>query len=225
MAVTLASFSASPTQIAREIRATGPAGTGNAPGNIPITSMSSGAVRNETIMLVVMPSVVNGSAAVADNADYVGVTVTAAPAGGDCLWLPWGSGKAYLTQLNSSQDLFFTWTLNGCGILISGPRTGPTVVHANADIDRLAQAVVMNDPVGTAKRQSEIYGHFYKHLLATLVSKGHMPKDNSGMLLPETYLGADSGRGAVFGVRTGSNWTFYWNARKRTKQLWPVFEE
>lgn len=224
MPVTLADLQTTPRNISREIRCSGPPGIGNAPGNIAIRSMAGGQVQNEQILLVTVPTAsLAATAAVADNPDHVGVTV-AAGGGANCLWLPWGDGRAYLTTLNTSQTCFFTPTLNGCAFLVGGTQAAPTVVHANANLARLDAAVVMGDPAGTARRQSEIYGHFYRHVLATLVSRGDMPAQNTAMLLPETYLGADRGRGAVFGICQGGNWQFYWNCRRRTKRFWPNFE-
>lgn len=57
-----------------------------------------------------------------------------------CFWLPWKAGsiikctlKAKKTHEDDEVQVFFTAPVDGCSILIEGPRDNPSVYHANAN--------------------------------------------------------------------------------------------
>ena len=106
--------------------------------------------------------------------------------------------------------------MNGCGVMISGSYTSPTVIHANSydhpSIDNLT---------GEAKatKRREIYGEF----VTELQTRNIIDTNNVATWYPGSdYLGQKSG---VFGAKIGGKWVFYGHANRGsqadTKVIWP----
>ncbi|WP_195880852.1 hypothetical protein [Methylomonas fluvii] len=59
---------------------------------------------------------------------------------GDSCLLPWGFDRLCWMPLGT-QSKFLTYQLNGCGVLISGDRGSPVVVHANESGNNLNKSI------------------------------------------------------------------------------------
>lgn len=145
-------------------------------------------------------------------------TITAAieATGANAYLLPWGPNKICWTKIQAAHDLFLTYAMNGCGVMISGPRTTPTIVHANSydhpSIDNL-------EGMEKANKRCEIYGE----VVAELERQNVIGTDNIATWYPgKDYIGAKSG---VFGARVAGHWIFYGHSNRGsqadTKVIWP----
>jgi hypothetical protein len=139
----------------------------------------------------------------------------------NCYWLPWGTGKLYMGQLGGAHDYFFTYTINGCGVLIGGTDTQPQVAHANLSSKRLDCTGV--PPEEIAKKQALVYEQFYGNLAATLIGTNKLNGHRIEVVTPDQYLiRAGAGFGVIFGVKgIGDAWMFYGNWGRQTKRIWP----
>lgn len=157
--------------------------------------------------------------------------------GNNCYWLPWGEGEIHMGQLGRDHDYFFTYTINGCGVMIGGTDTQPQVAHANLDCARLNAAVLEGNKKLGAKPsisardavareierdQALIYEQFYGNLAAKLIEKGDLSGGRIAVVTPDQYLiRAGAGFGAVFGVKgIGGAWSFYGNWAGKTTKIW-----
>jgi hypothetical protein len=174
-------------------------------------------------------AVVPGKADVSDATnDIKRVTVTAGD-DNNCYWLPWGEGYLYWGQLGDAYNYFFTYTINGCGVVIGGERDAPVVFHANLDCDRLNQVAIAASKLPpsesgkfAAKEQSIIYDQFYGNLAAKLIDRDDVAAGHVEVITPNRYLIlAGAGYGAVFGIRKEAGWEFYGNWAKSTARVWP----
>jgi hypothetical protein len=131
--------------------------------------------------------------------------------GGNAYLLPWYENTLCFAELGQAHDFFFTPTVNGCAIMISGGLCNPHVVHANTKSNRLDNA---DDLVG---KYQELYGE----MADKLSDWGMADRANLRVFQPGDYLS----KGTVFGVRTAGRWAFYataWGvAGATTKKLWP----
>jgi hypothetical protein len=111
--------------------------------------------------------------------------------------------------------------LNGCGVLIGGPRNAPTVIHANyyigpdnAPIWRYVYSRQTTHDHLNQQRERE-YNALAAHL--GLVQ-------NYFLYSPVAYYGA-SNRARVFGLRDHGGWRFFATdgppGNKTTHQIWP----
>ena len=155
----------------------------------------------------------------------------------NCYWLPWGEGEIHMGQLGRDHDYFFTYTINGCGVIIGGTDTQPQVAHANLDCARLnavaqegnkklgpKSSSAVKEAVGrkVALDQALIYEQFYGNLAAKLIEKGDLSGGKITVVTPDQYLiRAGAGFGAVFGVKgLGGAWSFYGNWGGKTTKIW-----
>lgn len=145
-------------------------------------------------------------------------TITAAveSTGANAYLLPWGPNKICWTKIQAAYDLFLTYAMNGCGVMISGPRTTPTIVHANSydhpSIDSL-------EGMEKANKRCEIYGE----VVTELERQNLIGTDNIATWYPgQDYVGAKSG---VFGAKVAGHWIFYGHSNRGsqadTKVIWP----
>jgi hypothetical protein len=160
------------------------------------------------------------------------VTLTSAGlVGANAYILPWREDYAVKTVLGSAQDMFVTPQLNGCAIIVSGPVTGPTVVHVNAQPDSISEGMPAYNPNKASSSMAAInkftvetkyprWGAVYGSLGMKLGEEGLIPSANIDALVPAVY-GSRGGTTSVFGVRSAGNWSFYWNNQKKTTQFWP----
>jgi hypothetical protein len=146
----------------------------------------------------------------------------------NCYWLPWGEGKVYMGSLGSAHEYFFTYAINGCGVIIGGATGAPVVAHANLDCKRLndAASVLMKSGPSAgpavAKEQALIYEQFYGNLAAKLIQDAVLSPTRLEVVTPQQYLiDAKASFGAVFGIRKSGGWEFYGNWAKKTTKIWP----
>lgn len=134
--------------------------------------------------------------------------------GGNAYLLPWSTNSLCLAELGQAHDFFFTPTVTGCAIIVSGGLCNPFVIHANSKSTRLDSVVTMDD---TIAKYREIYGE----MIASLSGKGMVDPANVQVFQPGDYIS----KGTVFGVRKAGAWAFYataWDAKgATTKKLWP----
>ncbi len=72
------------------------------------------------------------------------------------LYLNWAKDKAYWMKLDAQgAQYFFTARQNGCGVLIYGSRTAPTVVHANVDMNNLLASPAFDNPQATKEYEAK----------------------------------------------------------------------
>ena len=224
----LETLKSNPKSIKQPIAIRGLVGGNNSPGNKTI-AVSAGGGGTESIQLVEYDaSTIIQTASVAEGVDRkVNVTIQSGSGGGgtsanQCYALPWSSGMAYMTRLNSACEYFFTPCLNGCAVLIDGEAASPTVVHVNADSPRLA---VDGSFEQVAEIQTAVYSQFYGSFAAALIDRDYISGNKLEILKPDDYLKIGvSSFAAVFGVKASASWTFYYNCRNLTKELWPNFE-
>ncbi len=220
-----------PTLVWVNLKIRGPAGL--APNSTlsiqsKVVTKESTNVYNETIGLI-PNAVISACAAVGGlQGDTQWIEVTTAGKV-NCYWLPWGEGKIYMGQLGPDHEFFFTYTINGCGVIIGGTQAQPVVGHANLACQRLDDAVTDALKLGpaaagaaAAKAQAIIYDQFYGNLAAKLIQDDRLSGARLEMVTPQQYLvDAKAGFGAVFGVNKGGAWEFYGNWAKQTTKIWP----
>jgi len=219
-----------PLLISVNLKIQGPAGlqpTSTLSINSTMISPESTKTYAETIDM--MPNaVVAGRAelgALQGDAQFIQVSASGTA---NCYWLPWGNGKVYLGQLGTAYDYFFTYTINGCGVLIGGTQAQPIVVHANLNCKRLNDAVEEamkqggNIGENIAHAQAIIYDQFYGNLAARLIQDNRLSGARLEVVTPQQYLvDAKAGFGAVFGINNAGSWEFYGNWAKHTTKIWP----
>lgn len=151
---------------------------------------------------------------------------------GNCYWLPWRGWKAVTGQLQSACDYFVTANLTGCCVVVSGTRAAPYVTHMNCQPGN-ANLVQYNGSIQEFNFDMQAaQDQYYGQVTAQLVSNNVISDTGLQMLKPSDY-GAKANEGfavptSVFGIRTGGNWTIYYNVgnggRGITRQLFPNFE-
>lgn len=228
----IADFATNPTGICTNLKCTGPNGFNPAPAALtvscPVTSPTASAQNDEKIS-VIDHAITSGEASLGvPGPTNRLITVTAAGTA-NCYWLPWGSGKVYSGQLGASHDFFFTYTINGCGIIIGGTTAAPFVAHANLESKRLAapdttgksMPEIISMMAETTKNQGQVYEHFYGNLAAKLIEQGKLNGPKVTVITPQEYLvEAGASFGVIFGIRRGGNWEFYGNWARKTKRVW-----
>ena len=155
-----------------------------------------------------------------------------APAGsgdvGPAYYLPWKEGHAYAITLGSGANFFTTAHMSSCALLIGGTPAAPTVIHANCGNSKRI------DDSAAKSLQIDNYTSLYNNLLQALVTDGILPGNSSATPIamhdPGVYMtGAKAGYTAVIGVRTGANWSFFYNVNNGltgfTGQLWPTYDK
>lgn len=228
----LTDFKEHPTGITTNLKCTGPAGLNAAPAALtvscPVTTPTASAQNNESIS-VIDHAVTTGSAKL-EAAGPTNQLITVSSGGSaNCYWLPWGSGKVYSGVLGASHEYFFTYTINGCGVIIGGTVAAPFVAHANLESGRLAapdttgktmqETIVMM--AENTKNQGQVYEHFYGNLAAHFIEQGKLSGFRVTIITPQEYLiEAGAGFGVIFGIRKGGSWEFYGNWAKKTKRIW-----
>ncbi|MFL5344198.1 MAG: hypothetical protein ACJ8AT_05360 [Hyalangium sp.] len=142
-----------------------------------------------------------------------------------CFFLPWRSDCFFSMKLGPAADLFITAAMNGCCVMIAGPRATPTVFHVN--FKEVIPDVNSSD-LGTIKQQQNPeYTRQYSAALKLLQQRGLLGEDVT-IFDPAFYMALNaSNRGVVWGVRDGSNnWTFYYQMDVVTETQeawkWPV---
>lgn len=222
----------SPTMVTDNMAIMGPAGVDTSPGYVDVSCSVSDPTSSTTFtnnIAVIEKAITRGTAAFKQSGAKQIVTITEDP-GGNCYWLPWGSGKVFMGLVGQSCAHFFTYTINGCGVIIGGTPTKPIVAHANLKskrLDDVAEAAskhpdIMIGGAMLAEGQALIYEQFYGSLAAELINTGRMSGAKLTVIAPREYL-LESGAsfGAIFGIRKGANWEFYGNWAKKTRKIWP----
>jgi hypothetical protein len=232
--VGLTDLKSNPLLISKNLKIKGPnglKGTATVTVSTPVITPKSTDFFQETVTLV-RDAVVEANASMTDpRGELIEVSSTGAA---NCYWLPWASGKVYVGQVGNMHDYFFTYTINGCGVIIGGTEANPIVGHANLDSKRLDAAAekaskLAKDPTkyaaaaqDAAKEQALIYDHFYGNLAAQLIHDEMMSGARLEVVTPQQYLiDAGAGWGAVFGIQAGGRWTFYGNWANKTRKIWP----
>jgi len=135
--------------------------------------------------------------------------------GGNAYLLPWYKNTLCLAELGQAHDFFFTPTVTGCVIMVSGGLCNPFVIHGNTQSGRLDSAVDMQ---GSIAKLREIYGE----MSDPLSRRGMVDTENLRVFQPGDYLS----KGTVFGVRSAGSWAFYATAwgltGATTRKLWPA---
>lgn len=137
------------------------------------------------------------------------------------IFIPWGQNEAHRVTLNRHVTVYLTDQLNGCGILISGPRIGPTVIHANyyighddAPVWRYVYSRQTTHEYNNQQRE-DAYRALATHL--------GLPRDYY-LYSPVGYY-QHSNRARVFGLRDYDGWKFFATdgptGNKTTHQIWP----
>jgi hypothetical protein len=135
--------------------------------------------------------------------------------------VPWQAGYAARTQIGTLRSRFVTPKLNGCAVFIGGTRASPVVVHANA------QATALLTPaMGDDHTYFRLWDDVYTSLASKLVSLQLVPSAGFGALMPSDYMKPGVSGAGVFGVRDGSDWSFYVTengvATGSTRRFWPA---
>ncbi len=113
-------------------------------------------------------------------------------------YLPWQPDRCVYTRLDDAAEIVFTGPLTGCNIYVCGPRTDPVFFHTNSNTS--ADDVTANN---NDKRTMTL------NLLAANVLGLNPGTNLGGKLERATYSGAYLG--FVVGVKTGTDWAFYFN--------------
>ena len=129
------------------------------------------------------------------------------------------TGYAARTMLGSAHNVFVTPSLNGCCVMIGGPTTAPTVIHANCQPTALLTPVQNDLPT-----YFRLWSDVYVAISTQLVSLHLLPAANLSLLKPSDYMTAGVADAAVFGIQEGSNWSFYVTVNKaaagETRKIW-----
>ena len=138
--------------------------------------------------------------------------------------------KAVITPNKSEREC-----LNGCGVIINGTRTNPTIVHANIDMNPLLPKPDWDDPVAvktyeTTKKRT-FYQFYLNFALAAAESEILLGSVGTSQLFdPELYYKYGGSMAKVFGIKDSSDqWTFYYSMERPTAsgiqytagQIWP----
>lgn len=215
------------SNLTKSLIVTGPGGANNAPANVQVKI--SGEVKSVDVV-----QQLDNTTATAGNHETGGRTADVAPAGvgGDCYWLPWASWKAYYGQLQGAHDFFLTPNLTGCGFFVSGNPASPYVAHANCAASEVVDVPANGDFTAYNHSLDAARSEYYGGVAGRMVAGGYISGDNLQMLRPDDYAArAKDGFGhptAVFGVKTGANWAFYYSVGKGgqgiTRMLYPDFQ-
>jgi hypothetical protein len=154
-------------------------------------------------------------------------------------YLPWASNKMLRMTIPkkgaggatlADPDIFFTAGINGCSVFIEGSRDNPTIYHAGTedkmgginsgkywrDLYREYSATAASEPKG-----AKTYGEVKKNQYIVGEGKESDPKYKDTTRTGVDYEGWIKSNqkdidvtivqpwGCVFGLRTGSDWTFY----------------
>ncbi len=188
---------------------------GNAPANETLTSL------DVTINII---KLLTNEGALSEQDLPTECTVTKSGDGpGNAYILPWKATSAVVTQLGGKHEIFVTSQLNGCAVFVGGDATSPIVIHANAQPEYASQGMPEafdKIPAFDAEVRLPRWDSFYGAVAQQMATTGHLPTVNVGTLLPGQYM--KSGDAAVFGVRDGGNWKFYYNSNKSNTQFWPA---
>lgn len=153
--------------------------------------------------------------------------------GTPCYFLPYKPNCATSLVLGHAADYFFTSSMSGCSVQVLGSRATPTVTHANgrtayegaaaggedaasgaaqAAIEAMFHSVADADRVGYV-RKSDYLGKLTHHNVKEARKRFHLQEGQKlGTLRPATTNGKPEIGAFVFGVRTGSGWTFYFQS-------------
>jgi len=145
-------------------------------------------------------------------------------------YLNWASDSAYWMQLGGAANLFVTARLNGCGVLIYGTPSSPTVVHANIKRENLLDFPEDLDPLDKSalnqwnQQRMDIFHRFYSNLAFGLTDAGIFRPtrlsgsglDDSGavskLFEPSFYFAKGGGYAHLFGFKAANgDWSFYWH--------------
>ena len=148
---------------------------------------------------------------------------------GDAWLLPWQADHVVWGTLDNSAVKFLTYAVNGCGVLVSGTRQNPVVVHANASPGKVSAPVfgvrgkhpcIINEDVRAGERRN-IYDGFVTYLHGRVTN---FDRDN----VATWYPGTDYSLGGVFGERSSGTWRIYGHAHgdksnnSTTAVIWPL---
>jgi hypothetical protein len=115
--------------------------------------------------------------------------------------LPWQTDKAWGTRLAlTTERVFMTPPMNGCCVFACGPANAPSVVHANLITDDVNASTA----AGRQKLLERNYQIVLQGLLHAKILTGKV-----AVVAPGDY--GYPGLGVFFGIKRGSNWTFYLN--------------
>jgi hypothetical protein len=154
-----------------------------------------------------------------------------APAGFDAHFLPWDGrgGVVYMTLGGGGPAVFFTAALSGCTVAVKGAAAAPTVYHCGVDDWNNSGYVAAGNvaPAGNVTPQlwEDLLNWLPGGAPAGIVDKTDYVNDytvgapmttaRSRQIEPRLRRTKGDGHasaipwGAVFGVRTGGNWSFY----------------
>lgn len=186
---------------------------GYAANNAPYNELV--AVNGDNYMILDFGRDSVGNAAVAEGpANQIRVTGTRADGGGgNAYLLPWYADRICFTELGQSHDFFFTATVNGCAIMVSGGLCNPYVIHANTKSNQLT---ALDAPTLIGQYQG-----IYHAQAAAMAARGMADPANLRIFQPGDYMSL----GTVFGVRTAGRWAFYSTAWTETavvtRHFWP----
>lgn len=211
MAWTLDKFVTQPTSLTKKLAITvGGFNANNAPFNQQVV------VGGDTYTIVDYGKGPAGTAAVTgETGQQVNVDCTRGT-GGNAFLLPWAANTMCVCEVQQAHDVFFTYRLNGCGIIISGGRSNPTVVHGNTKSD----SIPVTTDVGV---MGAAYRGIYVGMAQALEAMGIGDAANRTVFAPgdHGYIGF----AGVWGVKTGGKWDFYaniWGTGGATVvQIWP----
>lgn len=212
MAWKLSDFATKPTTLTKKLAITV---SGFAPNNAPFN-------QNVTIQGDAY-DIVDFGKGPAGTANVTGETAlqinvdSAAGDSGNAYLLPWASNKMCVGELGQEHDLFFTYRLNGCGIIISGGLCNPTVVHANTKSNSIPVTNNVN-------QMAQAYRTIYVAMAQRLEGMGIGDAANRIVFAPGDQ--GYTGFAGVWGARTGGRWTFYaniWGTNGASVvKLWPA---
>jgi hypothetical protein len=211
MAWSLDDFRTKPLSLKKQVNVTVTGfGLNNAPWN------QQAVVLGDTYDIIDYGKGPEGTAAVASETGHQITVNGARGTGGNAYLLPWAPDTMCVGEVQQAHDLFFTYRLNGCGIIVSGGRSNPTVVHANTKSDAIP---VTHD----MQAMTAAYRTIYQGMAAHLATLGIVDPPSSRLFVPGDH--GYVGLAAVFGARSGGKWTFYatigGTGAAATVQIWP----
>ncbi len=211
MAWSLPKFASTPAALTKKLAVTVSGfSANNAPFNQQVT------IGTDTYAIVDYGKGPEGTAVVSgESGQQVDVTC-ARGMGGNAYLLPWASNTMCVCEVQQKHDLFFTYRLNGCGIIISGGRCNPTVVHGNTKSDSIPVTL-------DAAVMGAAYRGIYVQMAQALEAIGIGDPTNRTVFAPGDH--GYVGFAGVWGVKSGGKWDFYanvWGTGSATVvHLWP----
>jgi hypothetical protein len=163
-----------------------------------------------------------------------------------CYFLIWSADHCHALDLPANGNrLFLTAPLNGCAVMINGPRNNPLVVHANVSNQLPEPNYPPNagiEEIGRIRNETRLqqwtaaYSAYATDLIKRYIFDSNYP---TTICDPEFYFQCGGAQARVFGLRDVDGWTFYYNIdlsrRKRggqgmetksfTGTLWPKRQE